>query len=466
MPRQIEHIIVLMLENRSFDHLFGFLDHPKPYNGLTGTESNPISATDNTQKSVFKSTKTYITPDPPHSHQEILQQMDLGIGGTNDGFVAAFAAKKALNGGASDIGDIMASLDTESPNNNGFIMAQLAKRFVLCDNWFSSVPGETWPNRNFVHAATSAGEVNITKKFYKDKTVFEAVADHGLRWKIYHDGPPQSWVFYKLWFQGGFSHFSNFEEDVKKDRLANYVFIEPKHFSFGGNTNNMHPGSNKTSSDMDFKNAENLVAYIYNLLNTNKKVFNKSIFVITFDEHGGFYDHVPPGRCSPPDNRMGEGGFAFDKYGMRVPTIIISPYAKKSYVDSTLYDHTSIIKSVFENFGIPGQLTNRDKNANSFLDNALVSRKKNQLDGVREHDIQEVFTTRSGGPEELNDFQRDLVMVAEAVDKVMADNQKEVEANIKRIGNNAEFDGVRALDAHMDTNRLLVIEKRFLKMYP
>ena len=131
-----------------------------------------------------------------------------------------------------------------------------------------------------------------------------------------------------------------------------------------------------------------------------------------------------------------------------------------------MYDHTSIIKSVFENFGIPGQLTNRDKNANSFLDNALVSRKKNQLDGVREHDIQEVFTTRSGGPEELNDFQRDLVMVAEAVDKVMADNQKEVEANIKRIGNNAEFDGVRALDAHMDTNRLLVIEKRFLKMYP
>ncbi|MBK7633078.1 MAG: hypothetical protein IPJ13_01480 [Saprospiraceae bacterium] len=109
-----------------------------------------------------------------------------------------------------------------------------------------------------------------------------------------------------------------------------------------------------------------MIAFVYNTLHTNKKVFDKSLLIITFDEHGGFYDHVPPPACTPPDDKTADNGFNFDRYGVRVPAIIISPYVKKSYIDSTLYDHTSIIKSVFQNFDIPSHLTNQDKNANSF----------------------------------------------------------------------------------------------------
>jgi phospholipase C len=465
MAAKFEHFIVLMLENRSFDHLFGFLNHSKKFNGLTGNETNPVSRANPTPIHVYKTDKTYITPDPPHSHNEVMTQLDLGIGGKNDGFVQAFADKKATKGGTSDIKEIMSVIDPTTPKQCGFIISELAKRFVLCDNWFSSVPGETWPNRIFAVAGTSNGEVNIKTKFYTNKTIFEALADNGLTWQIYHDGPAQLWAFYKLWFKknGGFRSFSKFKEDVKNDTLSNFIFIEPKHFAFDRNTNNMHPGSNATASDTDFKSAENLMAFIYNTLNTNKKVFDKSLFLITFDEHGGFYDHVTPPACIPPDNKVADGGFMFDRLGIRVPAILISPYVKKSYIDSTLYDHTSIIKSVFQNFGLTSYLTQRDKNANSFLDKILVSRKKNNLNVVAEHEEQ--FASRLSTiqkiPQQYNDFQEDLNELAINVDKVKADTLEEVEANIKRLEEPA-FALERKAVGKPD---LKAIESAFLKRY-
>ncbi|MEZ4910236.1 MAG: alkaline phosphatase family protein [Saprospiraceae bacterium] len=467
MKSPIEHIIVLMLENRSFDHLFGFLKHPKKINGLTGNEFNPVSATDATPKTVYKTSKTSISPDPPHSHEEVMLQMDLGIGGQNDGFVKAFSDKKNLKRGTSDIGEIMGAIDTESDKKCGFIMAELARRFVLCDNWHSSVPGETWPNRNFAIAGTSNGEVNIKTRFYKNRTIFEAVADHGLQWQIYHDGPPQTWAFYKLWFKGngGFRSFSHFKKDVKDNNLANFVFIEPKHFALKGITNNMHPGNNSSESDTDFKNAENLVAFIYNTLNSHKKVFNKSLLLITFDEHGGFYDHVPPPRCVPPDDLKSDDGFAFDRLGVRVPAIIISPFAKKSYVDSTLYDHTSIIKSTFDNFQIPGHLTKRDKLANSFIRNALASRKKLNLDTIIEHPI-DIYLTRSNKEEKLNEFQSELADLAFDVETVMDKDINKVEKNITNMGNLKSSSVTRSsTKTTASTDKLREIENNFHSMY-
>ncbi|MGB4958806.1 MAG: alkaline phosphatase family protein [Saprospiraceae bacterium] len=465
MTPKFEHIIVLMLENRSFDHLFGFLNHSKKYNGLKGTESNPKSITDSTPISVYKSDKTFISPDPGHSHDEIMTQLDLGLGHTNDGFVHSFTLKKALKGGTSEPKEIMSALDPTTPQQCGFIMSELAKRFVLCDNWFSSVPGETWPNRNFAVAATSNGEVNIKTKFYSNKTIFEELAKNGRTWQIYQDGPAQLWAFYKLWFlkNGGFRSFSKFKEDVKNDKLNNFVFIEPKHFPLFGPTNNMHPGNNSQDSDTDFKSAENLIAFIYNTLHTNKKVFDKSLLVITFDEHGGFYDHVPPPTCTPPGDKTADNGFNFDRYGVRVPAIIISPYVKKSYIDSTLYDHTSIIKSVFQNFDIPSHLTNRDKNANSFLDNVLVSRKKTNIKDIDEHEITVATRSLEVQPENhpYNDFQEDLNELVNNMNEVMDDSEAKVAAKIKALDTQT-----RSLEktVHQKVN-LKAFEDKFLERY-
>jgi phospholipase C len=466
MKPKFDHIIILMLENRSFDHLFGFLDHPKKFNGLNGTESNPISATNATKVNVYKTDKTSISPDPPHSHEEIMKQLDLGVGNKNDGFVAMFDAKKAAQGGTSNRKEIMSVIDPTTPKKCGFIMAEIAKRFVLCDNWYSSVPGETWPNRNFAHAATSDGEVNITKKFYGNKTIYQVLAQNNLTWNIYHDGPPQSWVFYKLWFtkKGGFRDFDNFEQDVKEDKLANFIFIEPRHFALGKQTNNMHPGNNSSDSDKDFKSAENLVAYVYKLLNTNKKVFDKTLLLITFDEHGGYYDHVTPPACTPPDKKT-TNDFKFDQYGIRVPAIIVSPFVKKSTIDSTEYDHSSIAKSVFENFGIAKNLTARDKAANNFIDRNLVATKKTNLAPMNEHKIisarakSKAITTEENIV--YNDFQKDLIELSQNVERVMGDTLKEVEANIKALETSTKTKGKKS-SAKVDVKK---IESKFLAKY-
>lgn len=467
MERHFEHIIVLMLENRSFDHMFGFLNHPKKFNGLTGLEWNPKSSTDSTKIFVSKSAKTYIDPDPPHSHEEIIKQINLGIGGKNDGFVHVFAEKKAAKKGKSDISEIMSVIDPTTPKKCGFIMSELARRFVLCDNYFSSVPGETWPNRNFVHAATSHGEVDINSKFYHDKTVYEKLEENGFRWHIYHDGPPQTWAFPRLWFSkiGGFKKFKHFADDIKDDNLPHYSFIEPRHFGIWNKTNNMHPGNNSKDKDGDFQAAENLVAYIYNLLNTNKKVFNKTLFVVTFDEHGGFYDHVEPPACVPPDDLMNdEYQFKFDKLGIRVPTILISNKFKSSHIDSTLYDHSSIIKTVLQNFGIASHLTNRDKNANNIIEPNVLQRKKQKLDEVPLHQVLADNIVRSSKQEEvvLNEFQKDLMELTRNVDQVMDPSYQNVLRNIETLDKSV----VRGSHANQSQKiNILDVENRFEAMY-
>ncbi len=444
MPPKIEHVIVLMLENRSFDHLFGFLDHPKKFNGLTGNESNPKYKTDPTPVSVYKGANTYNDPDPGHSHLEIMTQIDLGVGGKNDGFYSSYAEKITDKGGKSDPREVLGIFDTATPGKPGYIIAQLAKAYTLCDNWFSSVPGETWPNRNFAHAGTSDGEVNIKKKFYKNRTIFEEIAEHGLKWQIYHDGIAQAMVFYKLWFKRRFRSFDHFKKDVESDRLANYIFIEPLHFSLKGRSNSMHPANNRKDGDKDFIAAEALIAEIYNTLLANKNVFEKSVLLITFDEHGGFYDHEPPPTCVSPDGQIAVGGFDFKQYGIRVPAIIVSPHAKKAHIDSEEYDHSSIIRSVFQILDIDAHLQDRDKIAKSFLQSLTDEEPEYPLRPLTVHvPFEDNLAPKFMGFaeineqnfDELNELQKDLLQMAENMQEVMADDELTVERNIALTGN-------------------------------
>lgn len=193
-PR-IEHVVVLMLENRSFDHMLGFLDHPDPaFDGLRpsaqhndDSQGNHIPATDDGAPRGV---------DPDHSHEGALRQ--LGAYGDvveNGGFASDYERRLATLGKKTpewakqaSPADVMRCLD---PKLRCPVLATLALEFAVCQRWFSSVPGETWPNRNFAHAATSDSTVNIELGFYWDPTIFELIAKRGASWHIYFDGPPQ-----------------------------------------------------------------------------------------------------------------------------------------------------------------------------------------------------------------------------------------------------------------------------------
>src|SRR5664279_152024 len=235
-PR-IEHVIVLMLENRSFDHLLGYLDHPDPdhYDGLGSGEHLTVNGLD--EKVPASSDGVPFGVDPDHSHTGILEQMAAWKGvTTNGGFVHSY--ESVAGPGQGD--GVMQCLDPEKVCP---AIATLAKEFAVCTSWFSSVPGETWPNRNFAHAATSDDSVDIELGFFYDRTIFEQLTKGHVEWRVYYDGPPELWAFRKLWHRrtlldfilGRAAHIGNwftqdqFPAHVQAGNLPPYTFIEPAH---------------------------------------------------------------------------------------------------------------------------------------------------------------------------------------------------------------------------------------------
>jgi len=222
----IDHVIVLCLENRSFDHLLGYLAHPDPaFEGLRGGAHEnpgwdggpPVPAT--------HTAKRVLPFGPDHSHDAVMEQLAVkGVGplkrATNTGFVTSYE-RKARGLAPPAFGGLLAPLlarrfggppkpGTTAAGRGPLVMrcqppehvpalSRLALEFAVCDHWFCSVPGETWPNRNFLHAATSDGETNIELRAYTDRTIFELLEDNGHGWRVYHDDTPQLWAFPKLW---------------------------------------------------------------------------------------------------------------------------------------------------------------------------------------------------------------------------------------------------------------------------
>lgn len=280
------------------------------------------------------------------------------------------------------------------------VLGQLARDYALCKRWYSSVPGATWPNRNFLHAGTSAEAVDIEVGLYDDVTVFEMLEDErnqqqGSRdrpvpWRIYFSGMPQVMVFKHLLTDERADQWramNDFWADVQRGTLPSYAFIEPRHKGKGANS--YHPGNNQkvTSSSSDFARGEELVRRIYVALRNNEPLFRRTAIVITFDEHGGFFDRVsPPSTVHPVRGNtlrhpqtatrrfvawfaeQRNAPFDFKRLGMRVPTIIISAYTPPAVVPHT-FDHTSVIATLRDLFA-PNQrpLTRRDRRARPFWD--------------------------------------------------------------------------------------------------
>jgi phospholipase C len=228
----------------------------------------------------------------------------------------------------------------------------LARNFTVCDRWFASLPGPTWPNRLFVHSGTSLGRVtmpegvmNANLHWYNQTTLYDRLNEKKISWKIYFGDIPQSWILVNQLAPRNminYHHMQRFYEHaaaLEKDFPA-YAFIEPTYNPPGANDD--HPSHNVLEG-------ERLIAEVYNALRANQALWESCLLVVVYDEHGGYYDHVSPPAAVPPDHHQEE--FTFDRLGVRVPAILVSPYAAKRVV-KTQFDHTSLLRYLVEKWGL------------------------------------------------------------------------------------------------------------------
>lgn len=360
----IEHLIVLMLENRSYDHMLGYLDRGEK---LSGTEYNLVDpAQPGSEKIYVSDTCGYITqPNPSHDVVSVEKQEYGQVGKIIDlapmsGFVEV---QTETARGNLELGKkIMQCFYPE----NIPALTTLAREFVLCDHWHASVPGPTWPNRFFAHAATSDGMCSDDARHsYQMKTIFDSLSQNGVTWNVYYGDIPQSILLKheedKL---GHFKMFHTFFEDLENGTLAAYSFIEPRFIDFlRWKATDQHPPH-------DVRLGEYLIAEVYDTLRFSS-YWEKSLLVVLYDEHGGFYDHVPPPNKVPnPDGKVSVNPpFDFTRLGVRVPAVLVSPWVERGRVDSTLYEHASIPATLRNLFNLPRSLTARDQAANTFEKN-------------------------------------------------------------------------------------------------
>jgi phospholipase C len=377
---QIAHVVVLMLENRSFDHMLGFLyadsgnktPSGSAFDGLTGSESNP----DGTGKAVpvFKIETTdsnaYFMPgaDPGEGYSATNSQLfnkttaPIPPTATNSGFVTDYAYTLGWESKESGWSILPGTVATDimgmfTPTMLP-VLSGLARGFAVCDQWFSSAPTETLPNRAFACAGTSQGHMDDKTKTYTAPSIFGLLTKNNLDWRIYgYDAEPLTRMTFPDTTNAPETHFglfTDFQAAAAAGTLPPYTFLEPSWESTG---NSQHPNYNVALG-------EQLIHDVYYALR-NGPGWNQTLLIVTYDEHGGCYDHVPPPTDAvPPDSDAGEYGFDFKRFGLRVPTVLVSPLIAPGTVfrvaaNSMPLDHTSILKTVEQRWGLPA-LTARD----------------------------------------------------------------------------------------------------------
>jgi phospholipase C len=363
----IEHVIVLMLENRSYDHMLGYLPNG---HGLIGNEFNPVDPSDPNSERVPVSNKAgYISVNPAHDFESVETQLygepgRIANPAPMNGFVAAHIVQEM---GDVELGKkIMECFDPAKLP----ALTTLANEFCLCDHWFSAVPGPTWLNRFFAHSATCDGMIVDTPRHnYRMRTIFDALGKNRYSWNIYYGDVPQSIVLQHHWRTlDRFKRFENYFADLEKGELAAYSFIEPRYIDFHEwKATDQHPPH-------DVRLGEYLIAEVYDSLR-NSQYWEKSLLVVTYDEHGGFFDRIsPPDSVPSPDGKKSKHpAFDFTRLGVRVPTILVSPFVEKGKVDSTIYEHSSVPATIKTLFDLPEGLTARDKAANTFEKNLSLT---------------------------------------------------------------------------------------------
>jgi phospholipase C len=347
---KVDHIVVLMLENRSFDHMLGFLTAESgrtDIEGLGAVYENK-AAGKSFPTHAAKMTKLVKAQDPSHSGWSVDAQVAKGA---MSGFAANYAKtrpKPRLKG------DTPATVMAYHTAEQLPVYAYLADQFCVCDHWFCSVGGATMPNRCYAAAGTSAGHRDNLKpsRPWNLATFVRHLDAAKVQWRWYsHDYVPTLWIIDPLYGLSGEtlpSYFDrqdplghrSFLQRAAKGDLPAVSWIDPNFIdlSFGPE------GSNDDHPPSDLRAGQMLVLKTFHAL-ARSPAWAKTLLLITYDEHGGFYDHVPPPKAEDDTNDP-----AFHTLGPRVPAIVVSPLVGKQQVAKTVFDHTSIIKTILARF--------------------------------------------------------------------------------------------------------------------
>jgi phospholipase C len=369
----IKHLVVLMLENRSFDHMLGWLQSAQyQIDGLDGTQSNVDSTGEPVRVTKDADYSGDYTPDVAHDFLDVYEQ----IFGTQN---PAAGTSPSMSGFVKNYGTISESVSKSHHVMKCFdpakipVLTTLAEQYAVCTRWFSSIPGPTLPNRAYAHAATSVGHVDMTINWWKEsKTIYEILVDNNFTAKIYYTDATMALTFGGLIARQSeffIPDFSAFFDDCKSNNLPNYCFLEPRYNATSGDdpiaANDQHP-------DHDVEEGETLIHDVYKALTSNQDTWQSTLLVIVYDEHGGLFDHVPPPPAVSPDGIPSVNPpFAFDRLGVRVPAVLVSPYiAQGTIINDRVFDHASLAATAQQIFLGPGWrdggLTNRDRQANTF----------------------------------------------------------------------------------------------------
>ena len=385
---ETRHVFVLMLENRSFDHMLGFsgitgtdatTGDPTALVALSGTETNSFNGKIGT---VSQPADDAIEVDPGHEFADVLCQLcgpivtysagDAYPAVNNSGFMASYdnSCKRACN--QRDPAEIMKCFSPEQLP----VITALAREFAVCDNWYAPMPGPTWPNRMFVHGASSGGldhsptvaEIiawELTGFSFRNGDIFDRLNAKGLTRRLYAGDSFPMMGALKGVSLGDIRGFEHFAGDLEGDFNYNYVFIEPSY-----QLDEDYRASTSQHPLGDVRLGERLIKSTYEAIRSSS-VWPNSVLIVTWDEHGGFFDHAtPPVAVPPADSIPGTGhnkfGFTFEQYGPRVPALVISPLIPKNTIDHRLYDHSSVPATVERLFGL-APLTERDRAANDVL---------------------------------------------------------------------------------------------------
>lgn len=357
MPAQINHLFVLMMENRSLDHMLGFMKAPA-YN-IEGLDPAALPYNeDSNEKQIYPSPDARptgdLSADPNHHFPDVTEQL-YGIaqpapGQQPDmsGFVRNYEAK---SGSAATGANIMKCFNPQSLP----VLTTLAREYAVCDHWFSSIPGPTLPNRLYVHCGTSRGRLDMAPEFYQGfYTVYEELAKNQV----------PSCIFWADWsgtltFSGLMAHQNLFYADYRNfsaicagpaNNVPAYCFIEPQYNPANIPTGGVLPATDQ-HPDNDVRDGETLIQNVYNAIRQNDDLWHSSVLLIVYDEHGGLYDHVPPVPLPSPDNISSvDPSFDFKLSGLRVPAVVVSPYIRAGTISKTIYDHTSVIATALKLF--------------------------------------------------------------------------------------------------------------------
>ncbi|KAJ1287120.1 hypothetical protein BS78_03G405800 [Paspalum vaginatum] len=480
----IKTVVVVVMENRSFDHMLGWMKRLNPaIDGVTGAEWNPANASDPASERVyFGEGAAYVDPDPGHSFQEIRQQVfgsdddAPGRPARMDGFV-----QQARSIGGEDMS--RAVMHGFAPDSVA-VYRELVAQFAVCDRWFASVPSSTQPNRLFVHSGTSGGATSndprLLAEGYPQRTIFDNIHDAGLSFGVYFQDVPAV-LFYrnlrKLKYLLDFHPFRPaFRDHARRGSLPNYAVIEQHYLdSKLDPANDDHPSHDVYQGQM-------LVKEIYETLRASPQ-WNQTLMVLTYDEHGGFFDHVPtPVDGVPsPDGIVGPPpyNFTFDRLGVRVPAILISPWIDKGTVvhgpsgptPTSQYEHSSIPATVKKIFNLPQDfLTRRDAWAGTF-ESVVQARTEPRTDCPQQLPTPtRIRQTEADEDAKLTEFQQEIIQLASVLngDHQLTSLQDRIRDTMNVREGIAYMRAAvrRFFEAGMSAKRMGVDDEQIVKMRP